>query len=42
MGELASRLLVGKLNIPAKGFSTHSGSSSLGGESFGIVESSRR
>ena len=29
-------------NIPAKGFSTHSESSSLGGEEFGIVESSRR
>ena len=29
-------------NIPAKGFSTHSESSSLGGEEFGIVESLRR
>jgi len=29
-------------NIPAKGFSTHSESSSLGGEEFGIAESSRR
>jgi|RhiMethySRZTD1v2_1073278.scaffolds.fasta_scaffold195614_1 hypothetical protein len=29
-------------NISAKGFSTHSESSSLGGEEFGIVESSRR
>jgi hypothetical protein len=29
-------------NIPAKFLSTHSESSSLGGEEFGIVESSRR
>src|SRR5262245_22846695 len=29
-------------NIPAKGFSTHSESSSLGGEEFGIAESSMR
>jgi hypothetical protein len=29
-------------NIPAKGFSTNSESSSLGGEEFGIAESSRR
>jgi hypothetical protein len=32
----------GDFNIPAKGFSTHSESSSLGGEEFGIAESSMR
>ena len=42
--ELGYRLPDGRFlfNISAKGFSTHSESSSLGGEEFGIVESSRR
>jgi hypothetical protein len=42
IAEILGFLLIHKgFNIPAKGFSTHSESSSFGGEEFGITESSR-